>query len=392
MSIGPSTGWLYAIGVNSLVQQRTISEDAGANAVEFCIGTSLEPTDVRVASMLEEKSQPFVTTTGSVAWHYRSLHLPDYKPDVKPATQAEMARKIAVSQVASTMLIHPLKIEGEYPIGYYDQLSSQGRGSGIRFAIENMDKNKPNGFLLRELKKLVETCDLAFVLDVQHAYEHDSSMQYAQDLFHAMRGRISHLHVSGETQDNNHCLLHRARNAKPLVEFLGEIFASLGDQPCPIILEGQYQTANDIAEEIAFIRKEVYEPQLVVRLMGDSENEDIPMSFWGSLPELLKSTDLGSLDERAKDFVRAYRAHLSFGSILPGLETLGSGIRSAIQKAKLNPDYASISDAQWREIGMDISDPRCYYIAGCGHVTPDQSELDESVRLSADSLLREKHR
>jgi hypothetical protein len=252
---------LYAIDVNSLRQQKVSMETSGANAVEFCIGASLEPTDIRVASMLEAEDHPFA------AQHYRSLHLPDYKPDVESATQAEMARRIAISQDASTMLIHPLKVEGEYPIGYYDQLSSQGRSSGVRFAIENMDKNKPNGFLLPELEKLVRVCDLVFVLDVQHAYEHDSSMQYAQDLFHAMRGRISHLHVSGETEDNNHCLLHRARNAKALVDFLGNMFGALGDQPCPIILEGQYQTADDIAEEIAFIRSELDES---VRLAADS--------------------------------------------------------------------------------------------------------------------------
>lgn len=211
------------------------------------MGASLELTDVRVASMLDAKDQPFANQ------YYRSLHLPDYRPDAESAMQAEMARRIVASQATSTMLIHPLKVGGAYPVGFYERLNE----AHWCLAIENMDKNKPDGFLLPELEKLVQYCDLKFVLDVQHAFEHDNSMQYARDLFSVMRGRLVHLHVSGEAEGNNHCLLHRARNVKPLVEFLGEIFASLGDQSCPIILEGQYQTASDIAEEIAFIHKEV---------------------------------------------------------------------------------------------------------------------------------------
>ncbi len=80
-------------------------------------------------------------------------------------------------------------------------------------------------------------------------------------------------------------------------------------------------------------------------------------------------------------------AHQSFGSLLPGLEELGSRIRAAIEKTKLNPDYSAVSDHEWNGIGIDLSDSRYYYVAGCGHIAPSLEELEKCVRESADSLL-----
>lgn len=259
--IGPSTGWLYAIGVNSLVQQRTVLENAGASAVEFCMGGTLDRSDVRVNSLLGGDELGLTKDRKS---YRKSLHLPDYQPSVDSKSQARAAREIAVKQAALTMVIHPLKYEDEYPIAYYEQLNAEDwRGVRIRLAIENMDKNKPDGFLLPELEHLVKSHDLAFVLDVQHAFEHDGSMAYARDLFDTLRDHLIHLHVSGETEDNNHCLLHRAKNTNAIVKFLGEIFSEVfsdeisASKNLPIILEGEYQNANDLRAEIEFITREL---------------------------------------------------------------------------------------------------------------------------------------
>lgn len=86
------------------------------------------------------------------------------------------------------------------------------------------------------------------------------------------------------------------------------------------------------------------------------------------------------------------RARRSFGSLLPGLETLGPGIRAAVARARLDPAYKDIPDEEWQQIGMELSDPRYYYIAGCGHTTPSDSELEKHVRGLADSLLQKKPR
>lgn len=253
--IGPSTGWLYAKGINSLIDQKTILEAAGANVVEFCVGVGLENTDMRVASMIECDRPLFMNPIGCGRWEYRSLHLPDYKTDCDSKSQLETARRISVAQMVDVALIHPLKQRDGYPVHYYNKLQNElGRGTRILLAIENMDKRKPNGFLLPELVDLLLTSELRFVLDVQHAFEHDSSMHYAWELFQAMRSRLVHLHVSGESEGNNHCLLYKARNASIIVEFLGKIFSKVSP---PIILEGEYKTADDLRAEIEFIKKEL---------------------------------------------------------------------------------------------------------------------------------------
>lgn len=256
--IGPSTGWMYANNINLLLHQKTILEKAGANAVEFCLGDNLEHSDLRVMSLLNRERFPFIFERD---WqpkrYYGSIHLPSYQPSNDRKAQAKTARQIASRQGALIMLIHPLRCNGEYPVGYYEQLNPEDyQGARIRLAIENMDKNKPDGFLLSELENLVQDYDLAFVLDVQHAFEHDISMAYANDLFEAMYShrRLAHLHVSGEAKGSNHCLLHRAENASAIVEFLGKVFSATN---VPIILEGEYKNVEELGTEIEFITKEI---------------------------------------------------------------------------------------------------------------------------------------
>ena len=249
--IGPSTGWLYAKGVNSLAEQKIVIEEVGARAVEFCLSSSLGPGDVRVASILCNKDLFFED------YRYKSLHLPDYNPNVNSGFQAKQAENIA-KLFALTMVIHPMKYGGEYPHRYFERFDPRNParvGSRRRLAIENMDRNKFDGHLLSDLEALVQRHQLLFVLDVQHAFEHDCTMSYATDLLEIMRGRLVHLHVSGESESSNHCLLHRAKNASVIVEFLGKVFST--KRIVPIILEGEYKGPEDLRDEILFIKNEL---------------------------------------------------------------------------------------------------------------------------------------
>lgn len=245
--IGPSTGWMYAAGINSLAAQEGILDKAGANAVEFCLGTGLAECDERVASVFAG-GRCFARVSH---WPHKSLHLPDYNQSMGIVFQAEMAERIARIQNMQLMVIHPLKINGEYPVGYFLQLACV---LGVGLAIENMDKNKPSGFSPHELVGLSTSCNLLFVLDVQHAYERDPSMSYARELLSALRHKLAYLHVSGESENSNHSLLCRASNTNAVVRFLCELFSVVN---VPIVLEGEYQSAEDIAEEIAFLKKEL---------------------------------------------------------------------------------------------------------------------------------------
>jgi len=248
--IGSSTGWMYANGINSLTQQQAILRDAGVSAVEICMGSTLiDNNDVRVKSLLNGDRLDFARLP------YTSLHLPDYQSEIETSRQVKAAREIVVNHFVSTMVIHPVKDGRGYPTFYYDLLYRIAWiGGSYRLAIENMDKEKPDGFLLSELEHLVEVCDLNFVLDVQHAFEHDPLMRYAEELFLAMKNRLVHLHVSGESEGSNHCLVHRSENRSAIIEFLGWIFSKTR---VPIILEGKYKDAKDLRAEIEFIEKEL---------------------------------------------------------------------------------------------------------------------------------------
>ena len=102
----------------------------------------------------------------------------------------------------------------------------------------------------------MEKYNFDFVLDAQHAFEHDPTMKYALDLFNMGKNRLKYLHISGETEGegNNHILLDKSRNAKQIISFLDKV---MSERESPIILEGEYRAPEEVAEEIDFIRNQL---------------------------------------------------------------------------------------------------------------------------------------
>jgi len=76
--IGPSTGWLYAAGINNIPKQEKILEKAEASAAEICLAV-MEPGNIRIASLGLENSE---VKPAFQNMSYTSLHLPDYNPDL----------------------------------------------------------------------------------------------------------------------------------------------------------------------------------------------------------------------------------------------------------------------------------------------------------------------
>ncbi len=240
--IGPSTGWLYAKEIFSLTQQAAFLKTTGANAVEVCLAR-WESEDKRMLSLKADRA------FGAKTFIHRSLHLPDVC-GLKPELQIATAKKAVALCGATTAVTHPLKVGGEYPVESYERMIA----AGIPLAIENMDRRKDSGFNLAELEVLVASTRCKFVLDVQHAYEHDLGMKYATDLLESLKSHLTHLHVSGETKDNIHSLVHKATNTKTIVEFVGRVLAA---KNVPLILEGEYTTFEEIKREIEFLTGEL---------------------------------------------------------------------------------------------------------------------------------------
>lgn len=240
--IGPSTGWLYAKKIYSLPEQEAILKAAGANSVEISLA-GWDSNDRRILSLKAGKAFDTQTFT------YRSLHLP-YVADQNSEHQLATARDAVNLCGAFTALTHPLKIGGDYPMRYYERMISEG----IPLAIENMDSRKESGFDLTELENMVRSVGCGFVLDIQHAYEHDHAMGYAGDLLASLGEQLVHLHVSGETESSVHSLVYRATNAREIVEFVDQV---LSTKNVPLILEGEYATPGELRQEIEFLTREL---------------------------------------------------------------------------------------------------------------------------------------
>ena len=231
--IGPSNGWLFAQGIFDLRKHQNFLDEAGANAVEL-------------AMYLGEEERQEALLSGKLDTSFISLHLDDYYPDRSLDEQVLLAKTIFDKHQAVVGIIHPVNI----PSFYLEALVA----AGICVAIENMDKNKPCCYDIKELRGLIEKFGLKFILDVQHAFEHDTSMDYTWDLFEMTKVNLQYLHVSGQTKKNNHSLVHKAENAAAIIELLSRVFAQT---KIPIILEGQYITAQDLTTEIEFLKKEL---------------------------------------------------------------------------------------------------------------------------------------
>ena len=239
MKIGPSTGWLFAVGVFDTGQQERFIKASGANIFEICLDGW---ADKRTTALTRSKF-------GSETVGFRSIHLPpitDRVPDISHI------QHVIDHQKPNVAVAHLEKVGADYPIAVYEMLQHGLRPLQVDLAIENMDKSRDSGIRVEDIVQVAHSVDLKFVLDVQHAYEEDPSMKYANDLYEGLEDRLSHLHVSGESQESNHCLLHRSSNSDAILGFLETVLAR---KSVSLILEGEYKTVDDLSAEISFLRK-----------------------------------------------------------------------------------------------------------------------------------------
>jgi endonuclease IV len=124
--------------------------------------------------------------------------------------------------------------------------------SSLPFLMENMDIRKKFGFKPEEFETLKKDYSFGFVLDTEHAYEHDSSMKLAEELINTMGDRLRHLHVSGQDfKSKYHSLVYKADNKSEISKILRK------SSDVPWILEGvlSQNFEEEIKKELEFLRK-----------------------------------------------------------------------------------------------------------------------------------------
>ena len=167
-------------------------------------------------------------------FHFVSIHAPS---KFSPEQEAEVLS-----------LLGPLADQGFHIVAHPDTIFEpiRWRRLGDRLLIENMDKRKPIGRTVSELKPFfVALPEARFCFDIGHARQVDPSMTEAALLLNAFRGRLAEVHMS----EVNTASRHDPLSANAVMAF-SSIMAAIPEN-IPIILETLIdQGQSDVEREI----------------------------------------------------------------------------------------------------------------------------------------------
>ncbi|MFH1065319.1 MAG: hypothetical protein V1734_02325 [Nanoarchaeota archaeon] len=235
--IGFSTGAMH-MSYFPIEERAKVFRQAGANAIELSFGTFCALKDFNLTDGLLETLSKYDLATIHAPWTQGVRYDKNSKEVINKLK--EICSEISGSgKNVYGVVVHPNTIDD------YSLLEK----SGLPFLIENMDSKARCGTRPNEFEKLKKDYNFGFVLDLQHAYVHDPSMQLAHELMEVMGERIKEFHVSGQLKEDTHVLLHQADNSNMIRGMLRN--------DIPIILEGKV-TGNikgAVEEELNLIKK-----------------------------------------------------------------------------------------------------------------------------------------
>lgn len=215
-----STGWMFpASNTRSELQQMH------SNYASLVDGYELHPTS-------EERVET-----------YGELDLPEdfeYTIHSSPTQHPDEIRTLLNSTEPRSVVYHPTnQLNGSV----VSQL-----GSSVP-SVENLDSEYGESETLKQLHEYIGY--FGFTLDVQHAYEHDPTMEYGLRLLDEYGSHLTQLHVSGGTETQKHALLHQADNQKKvsaLVVLACERYPNL-----PLVIEGEYESFDEVEKEVEWL-------------------------------------------------------------------------------------------------------------------------------------------
>ncbi|MFA5856383.1 MAG: hypothetical protein WC867_03430 [Candidatus Pacearchaeota archaeon] len=231
--IGFSTGILHS---SSLKEKEKIKlfKKLNCTAIELGFGRTEELEGIVFDFVIKEDLKSF---------NYVSIHAPW---DLNYGNNSESEKVIGILKEINSrtkldgIVIHPHKIKD------YSVLEK----SGLPILIENMSlkicyKSEPKFF--NDIKRKF---GFNFVLDIQHAYDDDPSMNLARELKDAMGDRLAELHISGNSPTNAHFPTYKSHNREIISSFISEC------KGIPRILEGydRKSGSKDLPEEYSFIK------------------------------------------------------------------------------------------------------------------------------------------
>ena len=234
--IGFSTGCLHYRADIPIVDKLKIFLRSGATVVELSFGTPKQLFEFSLDEAIKSKLMKFSKIT--VHAPFKEIR---YFDDTGNTDEVIIKLKELFDNLPiSGFVFHPDTIANFIGLEVI----------GLPVLIENMDRNKKIGISAEDIAAIKDDYNFGFVLDLQHAFEHDPSMDLANEMLQIMGERLSHLHVSGEFGDHHHIPLHLAQNQ----EAIGRILKLMPS--VPVILEGVFMGLEPLASakrELAYL-------------------------------------------------------------------------------------------------------------------------------------------
>lgn len=224
---GISTGVLYKLGI-PMNESIKILSDIGCNGIElgYVDGGRIneQPLEQIDHSLLKNFS-------------WVSIHAPakgfDYYNQSEVSIFFESLKNFSAQTPIDLVVFHPDAV-GDLSI--LEPL-------GVPIGIENMDRRKQGFQTVDQLKPVFgQYPNWGMVLDVNHCYSLDTSMQLAEDLKEQFLPKIKQVHLSGYTE------LH-----DPIYNADQDIILDAVPEDLPIIIESTVLSLDDIRKEFDYI-------------------------------------------------------------------------------------------------------------------------------------------
>lgn len=169
-----------------------------------------------------------------------SIHVPKYayKNDEESHRILKFIEKICSTLPIKNIVVHPDDVVDRSLFEQYKHLP---------LSIENMDDRKKSCKWVEDIKKILnENPYLWFVLDLQHCFVNDPTMQLARDFHKAFWDRIVQYHISWYHPEYLHYPLFKTQQT--------EIVKAMERTDIPIIIESTFDDKDDLQKEIAYIK------------------------------------------------------------------------------------------------------------------------------------------
>lgn len=233
-NIGFTTGSLYKSEI-PFDERIKLYHSLGADAIELSFATPNQLFDYHLSKQAKKDIEKFASVSIHAPW--KEVR---YYDNSKTRRIIEKLRLLCDKLPIDGLVLHPDTIDN------FEILDK----SELPFLLENMDRRKSYGTHPDQFRELKRKYSFGFVLDVKHAYEHDSSMQLAREFIDVMGDRLKHMHVSGYNELEIHVPTYNAVNKEAITKIL-KIGLSV-----PKILEGilLVDMQNSIKKELEYVR------------------------------------------------------------------------------------------------------------------------------------------